>query len=139
LVEAAKDDPKKLTDKAIFNHILMKELFRQPCKCCGSHRHGVFSVMKIGNVEKIALACPVVGDASWDRVLKYSFTTMRFQPNPKLFAQRYNSNIDGALQTFRSRGYGKHMEYMQLVDFENDVYCEALRLNGDGANKKPQM
>jgi hypothetical protein len=47
---------------------------------------------------------------------------MKFLPNPRLFAKQHHSDTSEALKAFRRQGYGRHMNFMPLVDFENDVY-----------------
>jgi hypothetical protein len=47
---------------------------------------------------------------------------MKFLPNAHLFAKQYPVDTSEALKRFRRQGYGRHMNYMPLVDFENDVY-----------------
>ena len=135
--EAVMDDNTiPLSERAIFNKIVTRELFRQPCKCCGNPRRGIFSVRKDDEgTERIVLTCPVTNRGSWEGVLKHSINSMQFPPNPRLFARRYGSNVGEALKIFRRDGYAKHMSYMPLVDFENDVYGEVLRLNGEQLRK----
>jgi hypothetical protein len=47
---------------------------------------------------------------------------MKFLPNAHLFAKRYGRDTSEALRQFRKQGYGRHLNFMPLVDFENDVY-----------------
>jgi hypothetical protein len=47
---------------------------------------------------------------------------MKLLPNAHLFAKQHHKDTAEALKTFRRQGYGRHMNFMPLVDFENDVY-----------------
>jgi len=47
---------------------------------------------------------------------------MKFLPSAHRFAKIHSEDTTEALKMFRRQGYGRHMNYMPLVDFENDVY-----------------
>jgi hypothetical protein len=47
---------------------------------------------------------------------------MKFLPSAQRFAKHHSIDTADALKAFRRQGYGRHMNYMPLVDFENDVY-----------------
>jgi len=49
---------------------------------------------------------------------------MHFTPDPKQFASTYISNYAEAFRDFQTKGYGRKMHYMELVDFDNDVLRE---------------
>jgi hypothetical protein len=94
-----------------------------PCKCCGNQRHGVLANdIDLGGQEVITLACPVIEGHNWEHVLRYGLNHMTFLPNSRLFAKHYPINTSEALKSFRREGYGRQMNYMPLVDFENDVH-----------------
>ena len=126
--------------------ILYKELFRGPCKCCGNHNHGILSNdIDLGGQEVITLACPVIEGENWEHVLEYGLSHMTFLPNAHLFAIQHPTGTHEALKSFRRNGYGRQMDYMPLVDFENDVHRwieEGKRgkdhIGGLSAYKKPK-
>jgi hypothetical protein len=72
--------------------------------------------------EKIALACPIVEGCNWESVLRSGLGNMKFLPSAQRFAKYHPIDTADALKAFRRQGYGRHMNYMSLVDFENDVY-----------------
>ena len=120
---------KPLSDKMLFNHIILNELCGVPCRCCGNPEHGVFHpIRNIYDEKTMILSCPVVEGRNWESVLRQSVFTMRFPPNTKRFAESYSEDIEEALKRFRLDGHAQHMSYMPLVDFENDVYSEVLRI-----------
>jgi hypothetical protein len=47
---------------------------------------------------------------------------MKLLPNAHLFAKQHPKDTAEALRMFRRQGYGRHMNFMPLVDFENEVY-----------------
>ena len=120
------DSDKRLTAFPIneaLRQILYKELFRGPCKCCGSPSHGILSDdIDNGGQEEITLACPIIERHNWENVLRGGLHNMKLLPNAHLFAKQHPVGTSEALKTFRRQGYGRHMNYMPLVDFENDVY-----------------
>ena len=94
-----------------------------PCKCCGNQKHGILSNdIDFGGQEIITLACPVIEGKNWEHVLQYGLNHMIFLPNAHLFAKQYPIDTSEALKSFRRDGYGRQMNYMPLVDFENDVH-----------------
>jgi len=133
------------TNEAL-RQILYKELFVGPCKCCGNYKHGILSNdIDFGGQERISLACPVIEGQNWEHVLQYGLCRMTFLPNAHLFAKHYPVATAEALKSFRRHGYGKQMNYMPLVDFENDVHrwVEEERREKDaqghlGSIKKPR-
>ena len=129
------------SDKATFDHIVNRALYSTPCRCCGSSRHGLFSLLLNHNrEEKIRVTCPVVeGGGDWQYILQRGVSSMRFPPNPKRFAIVHNRDTEEALKTFRLDGHAKQMDYMPLVDFESDVYSEVLRRRELMKKKKPQL
>ena len=125
--------------------ILYKELFIGPCKCCGSRGHGILSNdIDFGGQEVITLACPVIEGDNWEHVLRYGLSHMIFLPNARLFARHHPTGTNEALKLFRRDGYGKQMNYMPLVDFENDVHRWVIEdtkestKGGDGLFNRPK-
>ena len=125
------------TNEAL-RQILYQELFRGPCKCCGSQGHGILSNnIDYGGQEIISLACPIIEGHNWEHVLRSGLGNMKLLPNAHLFAKQHPKDTAEALKMFRRQGYGRHMNFMPLVDFENDVYqwvdtyAETRRRNGD--------
>ena len=103
--------------------ILYKELFMGPCKCCGNPKHGILSNdIDYGGQEVISLACPIIEGHNWEKVLGSGLGNMKLLPNARLFAQQHSLGTTEALKAFRRQGYGRHMNFMSLVDFENDVH-----------------
>ena len=110
------------TNEAL-RQILYIELFRGPCKCCGSPNHGILlNDLDLGGQERITLACPIVEGCNWESVLRGGLGNMKFLPSAHRFAKIHSEDTTEALKMFRRQGYGRHMNYMPLVDFENDVY-----------------
>jgi hypothetical protein len=68
------------------------------------------------------LACPIIEGHNWEHVLRGGLNNMKFLPNAHLFAKKYSGNTSEALRLFRKQGFGRHLNFMPLLDFENDVY-----------------
>jgi hypothetical protein len=47
---------------------------------------------------------------------------MKLLPSAQRFAKHNPVDTAKALKDFRRQGYGRHMNFMPLVDFENEVY-----------------
>ena len=110
------------TNEAL-RQILYIELFRGPCKCCGNQSHGILrNDLDHGGQERITLACPIVEGYNWESVLRGGLGNMKFLPSAQRFAKHNPVDTVKALKDFRRQGYGRHMNFMPLVDFENDVY-----------------
>ena len=116
--------------------IIFQELFRGPCKCCGNHAHGLLLVEldKLGQ-ERISLGCTVVDGQNWANILQKGLRGMDLRPNPRKFAHSYPTGTAEAIQRFRIHGQGKRMDYMPLVDFENDVYRALEELNAESRRR----
>jgi hypothetical protein len=59
---------------------------------------------------------------NWEDILQRALRGMDIKANPRQFAGCYPKGTAEAISNFRRHGQGKRMDYMPLVDFENDVY-----------------
>ena len=133
------------TDGEVFSEIVEQAFFSGPCKCCGSKEHGVLRrlVDKAGK-EKIDLACSVSREESWKRVTYMSLKSMRVRASFANFSSYHNHNSDQlneAISGFTKYGDGRHMHYMELVDFDNDAqrYSKVVTGNNFKRNNRPQQ
>ena len=116
-----------------FGELIHSEFFVAPCKCCGSREHGVLMQDNLSNgTTKINLACSVTRDDNWEDVFSNALKSVRILPSIEKIAGLHSHHVDRVNESmpgFRKYGYGKHMDYMQLVDFENDLfkYCIEVR------------
>jgi len=124
---------KGLAEADILGELLHKEFFLAPCKCCGSGEHGVLMQDTLSNGKtKISLGCSVTKDDEWEQVVGRALKTVRIVPCIEKIADVYQYRVDRvneSMACFRKEGYGRYMDYMQLVDFENDLfkYCIEFR------------
>jgi len=117
------------SDNDIFTQILVRELFNGPCKCCGNMTHGILTSKRDRNgLDKFSISCPIVEGDNWERVLQKGLTRMAFRPDSKRFAQSNLGRTEEALAAFQVNGYGRFMDYMSLIDFDNDVQRETKML-----------
>jgi len=103
--------------------IIFQELFRGPCKCCGNQAHGLLHAeLDTLGQERISLGCMIADGQNWEDILQRALRGMDIKANPRQFAGCYSKGTAEAIGNFRRYGQGKRMDYMPLVDFENDVY-----------------
>ena len=82
--------------------------------------------------KKVSLACSVTKNDDWEQVITQAFRSSRIYPSYENIAHMHSHQVVSAnesLGCFRKDGYGQHMSYMELVDFENDLfkYCIEVR------------
>ena len=123
------DDCRRVTAKHFFRLINGGGLFIRPCQCCGNSSHGVLEPIRnqLGE-ESIELVCPIVRSTNLEKTLSSTLSSMHFSPDPRQFASTYINNYVEAFRDFQTRGYGRKMHYMELVDFDNDVLREIENL-----------
>ena len=128
----------KMGDSLSFQQILAKELFEGPCKCCGQHGHGVFSSRSDLDTIRIHLSCPSIEEEDWEQALKTGLNKIRFKPDKTRFAKMILPKQTEAFRAFQSNGYGRLMDYMSLVDFDNDVMREISRLRTETEQQRTE-
>ena len=113
------------TDEKIFSEEVERAFFNGPCKCCGSQDHGLMMRQTDDTgKERIALACSVPREEDWKKVLHMGLSSMRVTASFANFSCYHNNNtgqLRKAMDGFTKYGEGRHMQYMELVDFDNDA------------------
>ena len=117
-----------IADQKLGN-LVYREFFQGPCKCCGSNEHGILMQDFLADgTMKINLACSVTKHV----LVSQAFQSSKIDPSFEKIAHVHSHHVESvneSMKGFRKDGYGKHMSYMQLVDFENDLfrYCIDVR------------
>ena len=120
------------TDDRLEKHIL-KALFEGPCKCCGEPTHGVFEqITGKGGMLRVSISCSVTQEEDWEQALKSGLRSMRFKADYGKMAEANDNDatrLEAAMKSFIVNGEGRFMQYLELVDFENDLhrYRKAMR------------
>jgi len=105
--------------------MIERALFEGPCKCCGDPDHGVFTRItgKEGK-ERLSVACATLETDEWKRALESALASMRFKASFDRFSEANDNDIGRlqvAMRQFIKHGEGKHMHYLELIDFDSDL------------------
>ena len=113
------------TDNVVVNQVF-RELFEGPCKCCGDPSHGVFEqITGRGGKPRVALACSTLQDEDWETALKSGLSSMRFKADYGKFSEANDNDLARlhvSMRNFVTHGEGRHMHYLELVDFDSDLH-----------------
>ena len=105
---------------------LYKAFFEGPCKCCGDPEHGILmTTTGDGGRLRISSACAASEVDDWELLLKAGLDSMRFKISFEKFSETNNNNVELlqiAMRQFIKHGGGKHMHYLELIDFDSDVH-----------------
>ena len=120
--------------------LVNKTLFKGPCKCCGDLDHGVFDwITGKGGRPRVTLACAASEKEDWESVLKSGLDSMRFKASFEKFSEA-NDNDLGRVQVsmrhFIKNGEGKHMNYLELIDFDSDLHRYRKAMGNQGRFKR---
>ena len=85
------------------------------------------------------MVCPVIDEEDWQEKVWQTNPTLGLQPDPKKFARAYLLDYATAFNNFMTRGSGKGMRYMTLVDFDSEASKECSKLKEDLANKRRRI
>ena len=127
------------TDNVVVNQVF-RELFEGPCKCCGDPTHGVFEqITGKGGKPRVALACSILQDEDWESALKSGLRSMRFKADYGKFSEANDNDLSRlhvAMRNFVTHGEGRHMHYLELVDFDSDLHRYRQAMHGQHRFKR---
>ena len=122
------------TDNVVVDQVF-QELFRGPCKCCGDPSHGVFEQLTgRGGKPRVTLACSVLQEEDWETALRSGLRSMRFKADYGKFADLTRLHL--AMRNFVTHGEGRHMHYLELVDFDSDLHRYRHAMHGQHRFKR---
>ena len=132
--------PSTKVDGELLNGMIERALFEGPCKCCGDPDHGLFTrISGKGGVPRITLACATSESEDWEKCLKTGLGTMRFKASFEKFSEANDNRIDRlqiAMRQFIKNGEGKHMHYLELIDFDSDLHRYRKQMGSQGRFKR---
>ena len=125
----------QMKQRDMVNNIQKKGLmYRKPCSCCGSDRHGTLEIVeRISSAQnKVKFSCPMVRKRYpiiWKRNLK----DLILWPTSKRFVEYHKHQEEAvrrALIPFRMYGGGKWMSNIRFLNFKDEVIQMCKRTRG---------
>jgi hypothetical protein len=100
-------------------------IYRKPCSCCGSEKHGALEVVeKISSTQtKVRFSCPMVRK-KYPIIWKRNLKDLILWPTAKRFAEYHSYReevVKRALIPFRMYGGGRWMSNIRFLNFRDEV------------------